>query len=83
VIWPVSGEGHCRPVPSGGQNRPSEEGDRQEMQAEAGRGSPIRDARLPEIEQKYGDADRGQGDDDLHRAGSFVADEVTANAPCE
>ena len=53
------------------------------MQAEAGRGSPIRDARLPEIEQKYGDADRGQGDDDLHRAGSFVADEVTANAPCE
>jgi hypothetical protein len=53
------------------------------MQAEAGRGAPIRDARLPEIEQKHGDADEGERDDDLHRAGSFVANEVAANAPCE
>jgi hypothetical protein len=53
------------------------------MQAEAGRGAPIRDDCFPEIEQEYGDADRGQDDDDLHRGGSLIADEVTANAPCE
>ena len=37
MIGPFSGKGERRPVLPGGQNRPSEQDDRQEMQAETGR----------------------------------------------
>ena len=48
MIGPVPGEGERGAVLPGGQNRPSEQDDRRQMQAEAGRAAPIRGGRPPE-----------------------------------
>ena len=83
MVGPVPGEGERGAVLPGGQNRPSEQDDRRQMQAEAGRAAPIRGGRPPESEKKDGHAGQGQEEKDVHGAGRLVANEVGAGSPCE
>ena len=83
MIGPVPGEGERRAVLPGGQNRPSEQDDRQKMQAETDGAAPIRGGRPPEGEKKDGHPGEGQEEKGMHRDGRPVANEMGAGAPRE